>query len=519
MDSKLISRIILLITGLLAAIFVVYESLTSTSSSIGKLYLYIAIVLAVCSLVRPRVALYLCIPTSCYIDFFKRLMILSGIPTERELVYLQIMPMVLVIGCAASVFASMVYARSFPRDSVYALISSLILSVILVASGGSTGGFLRQAGQALNMGVYSLLLFCVPVLLKTTEERIKYLNYCFLCFIPVALYMIKHYYYGLFDFEYDYLMTGLSQEVRIFTDDGHARRYFSTMNSSATVSTMLSVISLMAFALNGLDGKSKSFITKVGKIAALLLFAFSASLTLARTGWVCGLVALIAYIFMGNRSRLFIGYAFFITLFIVLIFSADYILKHKMLDTWQNFLANQFLGNTSSANAERAIVLGTMYDRLSGWRYLATQPEAFPLLGEAFGGKVTIHAVDGYRLYHDLIVNYLAKLGWLIMIAISGLGIYLLIKLHSFQFSLNKKNSEFRLTRYSLASLLGILAGGMANGAQLFNYPQNFYFWLWLSMALATYQWHRKNVFKNSVSPDEVNNPSYLNNRLKPHVV
>jgi hypothetical protein len=483
------------------AIVAIIQILTTRDSSIGSLYRYVTIGFFVFAVFRTRTAIYLIVPLSCSLDLLKRLMIFGGVPTEIELAFVQAIPMLMVCGAAVGCFLPFFMGHVLSKKSVLSLVISGILVILLLLSGGSTGGILRQAGQAANMGVYSLLLFVMPLVIKTSEDRIKFLKFTFICFIPVALYMIKHYYYGLADFEYQYLMTGLSQEIRIFTDDGDARRYFSTLNSAATVSTMLSVLALFGFVRISNSKSSNSFVSRSFKILISLLFLYAASLTLSRTGWVCGLTALVAFFFFGNRLRLITGYALGMSVIILLLFTADYIIKYRILDEWQNYLIENLLRSNKSANAERAVVLGTMYDRLSGWRYLVTQPEGFPALGEMFGGKVTVKMVDSYRLGHDIIISYLIKLGWIPMSLLFILGTYLLRKLHAFQFSLDKKSEEFRMTRYCLASFLGILAGGMANGAQLFNFPQNFYFWVWLSMALAIYQ---RNAERNKLHRSQI---------------
>jgi hypothetical protein len=414
-------------------------------------------------------------------------MVIGGMPTEIELAFFQATPMLIVLGITISQFLPFFLGRTLSGDDFKRLFISLVLCGFLVLAGGSTGGALRQAGQAINMGIYSIMVFSLPMILKNVEDRIKYLRFSFYCFLPVSLYMFKHYYLGLAGFEYDYLLTGLSQEIRIFTDDGDARRYFSTMNSAATVSNMLSVVALFGFVKFNDRCSLKHPSLRFWNIIISFIYFAAAYMTLARTGWVCGLVAILSYWFFGSRLRVVIGYILAFSCFILLLSTAEYILKHRLLDEWQAYLMDLFDLSSGNVNAERALVLGTMYDRISGWRYLATQPFEFPLLGTAFGGIVSVKMVDGYRLSHDLIVAYLCKLGWIPMVILGAFGASFLYKFHKFQFAVSKYSLEFKLVRYSLASFCGMLTGGLANGAQLFNFPQNYYFWLWLSINLATY--------------------------------
>lgn len=502
MNSRIFSHAISVIITLIVGVMIIYEMITSKTSSIGKMYIYLSIASFILAFAKPQLMFFVLLFLTCYIDFFKRLMILGGFPTEIELAFFQAMPMLILLGATLSFVLPVFLGKSLSRDSIFWLFVSAVVLCVFLFSGGLTGSFLRRAGQAANASVYSLMLFALPFILDTTEKRLKYLRYSFYMFIPVALYMFKHYFFGLANFEYDYLMSGLSQESRIFTDDGDARRYFSTLNSSATVSTMLSVMALYGIVNMDSAFTKHADTQRIFVFACSLLFFAAAGLTLARTGWVCGLVAIVAYFFLGSRFRLLIGYSAGFFLFLLLLFSADYLIKYRILDDWQQFLVDYFGLSTKSANAERALVLGTMYDRLSGWRYLCTQPSGFPLLGTVFGGEVTVKLVDQYMLGHDIIVNYVSKLGWIpfsIIVICAGAFIR---KLHLFHFSLSKKSIDFKLVRYCIASFCGILAGGLASGAQLFNFPQNFYFWFWLSLALTVYLEYLKNrkAMKQSVS-------------------
>jgi hypothetical protein len=512
MNQRSISSFFSILLFLICGLYVVFDVVTEKASSIGTLYTYLSATCFVLAILKPRTMFFVAVFFTCYIDLLKRLMVIGGLPTEIELAFFQAIPMLIILGVSLSQVIPIFLGRRLSAESTLWLVLSGVLCVIFVLSGGSTGSLLRKAGQAANMGLYSLFLFVSPLLLKNVEDRLKYLRFSFYCFVPVALYMFKHYFYGLADFEYDYLMTGLSQEIRIFTDDGDARRYFSTLNSAATVSTMLSIMALFGF-INFQDRFSLAHrSTRFLNIFISFLFLAAASLTLARTGWVCGLVSLTAYWFFGSKFRIAIGYILAAVCLFILLSTAEYILIHRLLDDWQANISRFFGFSGSSVNAQRALVLGTMYDRISGWRYLATQPFGFPLIGTAFGGKVTVKMVDGYMLSHDLLVGYLCRLGWIPMFFLGISGAFLLAKFHKFQFSVNKNSLEFKLVRYCLASLCGILTGGLANGAQLFNFPQNFYFWLWLSFNLATYQDYVKAKKAKKMSEARFSSPSVVTN-------
>jgi hypothetical protein len=83
------------------------------------------------------------------------------------------------------------------------------------------------------------------------------------------------------------------------------------------------------------------------------------------------------------------------------------------------------------------------------------------------------------------------------------LAAYMMKKLMGYMYSLDKKSQAFKNTRLCLALAAGILVGAMANGAQFRNFPQNFFFAMWLAIPFATYQQamrERKNARQNRVA-------------------
>lgn len=489
-DSKVIRTVSSLAVFALIGIWLVADVLISPTSSLGRLYLYVTIAVAVYAIIRPRYGLYIVLPLTCYIDLFKRMMVIPGNPTEFDVAAIMAMPSAVICGSVVGVVMAAAFGRiKVGRAGTVAFLVALVMMGFSFYGGGSNSG-MRGFGQALNQGVYALLFFLVPVVLDTQEKRRAYLQWTLAAFIPVAFYMIKHYFWGLANFEMDYLETYLSQEWRIlYEDGGKSPRYFSTMNGAATVSTMLSIMILYCLVPISKEGGKVGPATRLVRGAVALLFAFAAALTISRTGWVCGMVAIGAYVLFGGWTRTMMFYAMGIGCFVLAVLSADYIITHRLLDDWQKFLADMALAIFDSPQMARAIVLGTMYDRLAGWSNLINHPEIFGLFGNHDLEKIKI-GNSNLALGHDLVVIWLLKLGWIPMTLIAGLLGWFMFRLHKFQFGLNRHSLDFRLVRICLASATGMLAGGMANGAQLLNFPQNFYFYLWLSVALATYLSH-----------------------------
>lgn len=487
MESKKLQSAIIMFIVLIMAVWMVIEILLDPTSSVGRMYLYVTIFAGVFSVIRPQYGLYLVLPLTCYIDFFKRLMILPGVPTQIEVAYIMSMPSIIICGSVVGIWLAAAFggAKIGRTGIISFLVALLILALSLIAGGDNSG--IRGFGQALNQGVYAFLFFLVPLVLHTQEKRRNYLQWTFVAFIPVAIYMIKHFFFGLANFEYDYLLTGLSQEYRILIEDrGESPRYFSTMNGAATVSTMLSIMILLAFVPLERDGVRPTPQMRISKALVAILFAFAASLTLSRTGWICGMVAIGAYVLFGGAIRTSLFYVLAGLGFLIAVLSADFLIQYRILDDWERQIGAAVLAISDSPQMARAIQLGTMYDRLSGWSNLINHPEIFGLFGNKEAEMVTVGYAN-LKLGHDIIVIWLLKLGWIPMILLFSLLCTFTYRLHKFQFSLPQGGLDSRMVRLCLASAAGMLSGGMANGAQLLNFPQNFYFYLWLSVALATY--------------------------------
>jgi len=59
-------------------------------------------------------------------------------------------------------------------------------------------------------------------------------------------------------------------------------------------------------------------------------------------------------------------------------------------------------------------------------------------------------------------------------------------KIHNYQFSLPRDSTEFKVVRVCLACAAGLGLGSVTNAAQFLTFPINFYFFMWISIAVAT---------------------------------
>lgn len=492
MGSINVKYLLSIVIGLIAGLFVMQEVITARTG-IGQLYLYAAIGALFVGLLSPKKAMYLMGFCTVYIDFFKRLMVIGGTPSLLEVAYVLAIPPLLVAGSLISIFLSLIFSQQkIPRDLFIAFVVASIVAVgsmIGSLAGGEAGG-LGAVGQMVNQGFYAYIVFIIPVVFPSHEERRKYLQYYFILLLPSILYMYWQEYHGYAQFEYDYLMSGLSIEAKNLSESGFGElRKFGTFNGAGTASTIYSIFLVMCFVSfrpdNTLDAPFKRWM----KLLLAPCFMLAAYFTIVRTGWFCGLATLGAYFMLGSRFRAILGVTVAVCGFATVVALAPIAVKQNWLGRWETdlkYLVGQFSDDPA---LQRAVILGTAGDRLKGWANLTTEPRLWTPFGFAVAGIDPLQSTNkDFSWGHDALIDTLIKFGYVPLFFGLNLAAYMVYRLFLYMYSLPKKSIPFKITRLCLALNAGLLLGGMGNGAQFRNFPQNFYFTLFIAIPFATYQ-------------------------------
>jgi len=478
MNNFPFAKFFVLLFGIGFGLYITIEVITSNTSLLGRLYLFVAIAAFLTGVLNPRVAMFSLIFCTAYIDLFKRLMVIAGQPTTFDVACTLATPPLLCAGAVINLIMSVIMGKF---QVTKGLVWSFIFACAVVFMGffSSAGEGLRGLGGMVNLAAYPFMLVIIPVYFRSIEDKEKLMRFIYICFIGVALYMIKQALYGLADFEYAYLLTNLSQEVRILVE-GENMRCFSTMNGAAIVSIMCALMFFWSFV----NVWKKTVPRKVIRWLIALIFAIACYFTLSRTGWVCGAVALIAYFLFLNWRVTVIAYLFgIISVILLVVFSP--LLKDADIIAQAEVKLQSFVDQRDS-RARQAATLGSFNGRINGWSNLMTKDYMWTPFGwEAAGQRFEQYNLES--LGDDIIFWSVVKYGFVPVVG--GLIIFLsfLYRLHRFVTTLPKQSNERKIATICLATSIAIIVGGLSNAAQLYVFPVNIYFYLCLSFVFSIY--------------------------------
>lgn len=471
---------LVIVAGVIGGLFVTLSVLLSHGNSLAQLCFYLLIGGGVLGLIAPRVAFYVWIIACAYSDLLKRLTIVFGDVSKRDLHY--------ILGITPVMFSAIVIALAFGGVAgaynvrgvhwIFFLVG-IAVTALTGLMAGFEGGFspeLMVQGIA-NGGLYSLLLFVVPVLFPYPRQVVRIFRFALWVFLPVALYGVVQAIQGFLPFEVAYLRTGLSIEIKqLFTNRVRA---FSTLNSPTALASLCAAMAVVSWFLARLPkGGAMARGNRLPWIVALFVATVYVAGLVASTGRA-GLVVLVfapiaAWCFHSPvRTRLF--YGSMALLFLVLVIVSPWLLANLHdANVWvfSQVDANSFSGQLSS--------VGTYSDRLSGFAHVLRNPAAYSLMGFWNGSYDTLPEA---LHHHDILSATLLRFGVL------GLGLGLVVptwvlrKLHRRLYSIADPETK-QLMSLSVGLALSFLISSCLAGNILLVFPLNGIFWLCVSTAV-----------------------------------
>ena len=478
MKNSLFTFLVFAVT-IIVALILVTNAFTSGGNTISYFAKYALIASFFIGLQAKKTALYILVLMTGYLDMLKRVMIIDARVGLVDLYYVLGMAPILLAGITCGLVLRYTFKNEWREGEWKLLLVSCVLFVILALSQLGSGLSASTLGQMANDGAYLFLLFVVASLIRGTEDIRKLMFFIVFVFIPVALYTFWQAKVGLSDFEYNYLLSGLSLEARQL--DERIFRPFSTMNAAGNLSTMMGILAVACFYIGfGYLGRV-SFLTRAIFWAMVPMFCYAAYLTFSRGGWVCAMASFGAVMMFGSRFRTILFYSVGLIAAILIVAFAGVMVKE---DTMAK-VTGAMLGKTQTDEEFMVKKVGTFTSRLESIDLTLRESKRWRPFGVVVEGVTESEFgrdQRGYNPYyvHDGFSFLLLKFGYIPVAIICVLGLVLLFKTHQGLLQLDLATRRPALLLWGL--VLGIGVGFSANLAQLKTFPINVYFYLFGSL-------------------------------------
>lgn len=470
---------LIIIGGVLGGLMVTLSVLLSHGNTLAQLCFYLLVGGIVAGLLAPRTTFYVWIVACAYSDLLKRLTIVFGEVSLRELTYILGITPVMFSAITASIVVGGLTGTYQVKTFHWKL---LALGVLITCGVG--GVFLAQSANSpqaamqgiANGGLYSLLLFVMPVLFPTLADTLKVLRFTVWIFLPVAIYGILQQIYGFQPFEIAYLRTGLSIEIKqLFTQ--HVRA-FSTLNSPTALGSVSGLLAVLSWFLSRQPRPAPHQHKRwIGKIAGCLLVACYVGSLIASTGRTC--IAIIPISILAAWSfrspvRTAGLYGTITVAFVSLVAVSPWLLNH--LQEAIDWSSSQ---EYRSEFAQQFAVVGTYYDRLHGFAHVLGNPAAYTPFGRWDGRYENLPT---NLLHHDFLSLILLRFGFVPLIIGGAMAIRLMSSLHRKNFSL-KDTGMAAFMSLSMAQFLTIIVISLIGGNILAVFPVNVFLWMFAATA------------------------------------
>lgn len=472
--GMLIVSVLLPIIGM----FLMINALTSEGNVVANNAKFLMFGGLIIGLIRPKEAIHLMIIATGYLDLLKRIMIMDITLRFEDLYY--------VLGIAPCLMAGMIlhYLQKNMRSYVLSkgdlirFVGCTVVATVFAAMQLKNG--VGGLGNAANAAAYIYCIYLIPCLVRDGLNLQRFIMYIIIVLTPVAIYGMYQSWFGLMKFEMDYLLSGLTLEVRQL--DELIFRPFSTMNAASNLSSICSVVCALCLIL------SIDYFKSIPKKAVLFIlacvFGYGAYITFSRGGWICGISAIVFYFAFKRKTTTVLLYVTGVSAMVALFFSAGYIIENKKLTE-----ATESLLGDGGLERNMATRLGTFTSRLDTLDLTRTTPERwrpFGVVVEGVSPREFEGSIYNDRTYyvHDGFSYVLLLVGYIPMSIMIIIGTYSLIKIHKGLLSISQI-SDRKASTAMFAVGLGISVGFFANAAQIQTYPVNFYLYFFFGCAIA----------------------------------
>ena len=495
MSNNNIQAIVVQVVAFFLALYGVFFIFSSGANVVGKFAIIGSVMAFIIGLTNIRLGMIMALFCGAYLDAFKRLLVVDQGFGSLDIASIQVIPVVLIGGMVLNWLTKPAAIEKWQIGTFLVITAvGLLLGLSYVFSGD---GVMRSLGDAANASSYLYLLLLVPVYYRSKKELFKLLKYILIIYLPVVIWAIKQGVFGLADFEYDYLISGYTIEVRQLNE--RVFRNMGSMVSAAALSMVSSII--LAALIIPLRWKDAAVSLNVWlnplRWVLIVFYSVGAYYTYSRTGWVCGFFAIVIFIVLQKKITTYAGALVGIMMLAGIYISADYLYQNRLLIEWQDQIFAEY---ADTDEAQQVLVIGTLTGRLESMREFATNPEIWTPFGLGIADKSLSGSLQGDQV-HDVMTEFLVKIGYIPMAVMLFSGGWLFLKVMEINFSFRSKG-DARCFRFYMALGGGMLLTGLSQGKMLFIFPTNLFWCLFFGMAFAVYRRsliHKKNEEDNPV--------------------
>ncbi len=446
----------------------------SSSNPASKLAMLVGSILMVVGLIQPRRMLMLMVPITFYLDGVKRLLTVGGKTSLDEVTaVLAVAPLGavgIIIGCVIHRIFHRRAGSAAERLTIFAAIGAFVGFGGLEAF--TAGNLLYSLKTVANSTVYFLLPWTVLQCFRTREEVERFLKYCLVAGIPVALYGIWQYTVGLSDFEITYLRSGLTTVGEASLDDIRPRP-FSTLSSPTSYSCVMAfMLALSAHFTASWNGGRK---TRQGLVITVI-YAAALLLSMARGAALTGIAMVLFAKWFRTKTGTVLAYSFF-----ALFFSALILFAQPLLDSLGKF--ESYLPS-DSVWQQQAFRLGTISDRLIGYRNVLANPASWPLVANPLNFHPAELSYGDSTFSHDLFSQIILRIGAIPAFMGLCVGIFVLWRAHRTVLSLPAGKTGIRTLAARLLAIIVLFVLSQSGGSGMTVFPINFWLGIFVGLAI-----------------------------------
>ena len=458
---------VLLVPGLalLVELYISLSVFSGSGNQIGAMAAFLMVLSCIFGLVAPRASMYWLILLCAFSDLAKRLMTVFGDFGFLDVTkVLAIAPMAVAGAMAGSLFHRT--RTGFTSRDVWLLLAIGLIGVAtLVRAMYGEPGVLGVLKQVATEGAFACLIFIIPTVFDRAG-LIKLLRFASGVFVIVACYGLVQKALGMADFEHAYLVEGFTGEIRHLAEV--ELRVFSTLNSAASLSTVMAICFLLEVALWWNSHRRTNAVIAVAKC---LLFLSCMFFTYTRTGYMVCLSGFLAMFLIRYAVTTLAMYASAVLVFVLLVFAAENLIERA------HDIQHMLTGERGSGVESPLFRVVTWTDRLESYRQLTEAASWTPFGREQDlvrrGDAVSRDEFLGGTFSHDLITTSLFAYGYVPMSVGIVLCVFFLVRLHRWGW----KPGQDRVVRLGFLAIPFGVATSALSSPLLLLFPVNFFFY------------------------------------------